>query len=328
MANQLSLGNSSVVLNTSAESLTDSNSTDDSQKRHRSKRGRHGNSPNTSSAVTNTEPKKKRRTMDDLFMKMENGFDNIIDKLGSMDKRVKLVENSLISLQSTSQSIGEKITSMKSEIDANISSHENQITVLQDDIRNLNETICKIISDKDNVYFEVNKLNLIISGLPDSSSETSEQLSAKLKPFLHKITSKHLNVDCSFRLGAFSDKYPRRIKIRFNTLSDRNTVWSLRDMAQPPYYINEDLSPNIRQIHGKLRQQKRDILSKNPSAKLWIDWKQLTINPGERPSTSITRSRPSSYNHGAGTPMDTEANPHGRLSKPTTSSFLGYPHQM
>jgi hypothetical protein len=59
MASQLSLGDSSVVLNTPVESLTDSNSTGDSQKQGRSKRGRHGNSPNTLSAVTNTEPKKK-----------------------------------------------------------------------------------------------------------------------------------------------------------------------------------------------------------------------------------------------------------------------------
>jgi hypothetical protein len=239
---------------------------------------------------------------------------------------VKLVENSLVSLQSKTQSIVEKITSMKSEIDANISSHESQITVLQDEVRNLNETISKIISDKDNVYFELNKLNLIISGLPDSFSETSEQLSAKVKPFLHKITSKHFNVECSFRLGAFSNKYPR-IKIRFYSLSDRKTVWSLRDMAQSPYYINEDLSLNICRIHGKIRQQKRDILSKNPSAKLWID-KKLTINPGDRPLPSLPRSRPSSNTHSSGSPMDTEANPHSRLFKPTTSSFLGYPHQM
>jgi hypothetical protein len=278
MASQLSLGDSSAVKNTPVESLTDSNSNDDSQKQRCSKRGRQGNSPNTLSAVTNTEPKKKLN------------YGRPLHKNGKWLRQY----NPQTRLHGQKGQTRRKQPSLSS-----IKEPEH----CREEVRNLNETISKIISDKDNVYFELNKLNLIISGLPDSFSETSEQLIAKVKPFLHKIASKHFNVECSFRLGAFSNKYPR-IKIRFYSLSDRNTVWSFRNMAQSPYYINEDLSLNIRQIHGKLRQQKRDILSKNPSAKLWIDWK-LTINPVDRPLPSLPRSRPSSNTHSSGSPMDT-----------------------
>jgi hypothetical protein len=159
-------------------------------------------------------------------------------------------------------------------------------------VKTLNETVHKIVSDKDNVYFELNKLNLVISGLPDSVSETPDQLAQTVKPLINKITSKQINIDCAFRLGKFSPKYPRRVKIRLLSLSERNMIWSHREKAPPLLYINEDLSPNVRQKHGQLRQQKREILEKNPSTKLWIDWKNLTLNPGEKPLTSAQPHSP------------------------------------
>jgi hypothetical protein len=164
--------------------------------------------------------------------------------------------------------------------------HDTEISKLQYEVKTLNETVRKIVSDKDNVYFELNKLNLIISGLPDSVSETPDQLAQTVKPLLTKITSKQINIDCAFRLGKFSPKYPRRVKIRLLSLSERNVIWSHREKAPPLLYINEDLSPNVRQKHGQLRQQKREILEKNPLTKLWIDWKNLTLNPGEKPISS------------------------------------------
>jgi hypothetical protein len=305
--NQQAASDLESALDISFESATDSNTTQESPNKKSNKRVRTEDDPNVSTVKT----KKKRITNEDLF----NQNQALLNKLCSMDRQVKLVENNLLMLQSSTNSIDEKIEKMKSDMERKISSHDSDISQLQYEVKALNDTVHKIISDKDNVYFELNKLNLILSGIPDSSSETPDQLVQKMKPLLSRITSTHINIDCAYRLGKFSPKYPRRIKIRLLSLSERNLIWSHREKAPPLFYVNEDLSPNVRQVQGQLRQQKREILEKNPSAKLWIDWKKLTLNSGERPMSSA-----SVYRSGAPrNSMETDAS----TSRSSTSNFLG-----
>jgi septation ring formation regulator EzrA len=217
------------------------------------------------------ESTKKTRSIDDLFEQNQALFEIttkqnkiIIDRVCSMDRQVKLLENTLVTLQSSTNSIDEKLEKIKAEMDGKIETHDTEISQLRHDVTTLSETVHKIISENDNVYFELNKLNLIISGLPDSVSETPDQLAQTVKPLLNRFTSKPINIDCAFRLGKFSTKYPRRVKIRLSSLSERNMIWSHREKAPPLLYINEDLSPNVRQKQAQLRQQKREILEKKP----------------------------------------------------------------
>jgi hypothetical protein len=154
----------------------------------------------------------------------------------------------------------------------------------------LNDKILELVTDKGHVYQEMNKMNLILSGIPDCLSETGDQLSLKVKSFLNPIVRNHIEVDVAYRLGNYTPDNNRRVKIRLLKMSDRNSVWSARENTTHPHYINEDLSFNMRQAHSRLRQQKRKFLAKNPTANTWIDWRKLTINHGVKPAAERVES--------------------------------------
>jgi hypothetical protein len=103
-------------------------------------------------------------------------------------------------------------------------------------------------------------------------------------------------------------------------MSERILVWNHRHNAAKPIYINDDISQNMRQIHGKLRQQRREILEKTPSSDVCIDWKTLSIKHGVRPlqSAASSSSRTASF---ASTNPRSE---HHETSCATTTSFLGH----
>jgi hypothetical protein len=67
----------------------------------------------------------------------------------------------------------------------------------------------------------------------------------------------------------------------------------------------------MRQIYGKLRQQKREILDQTPASDVWIDWKTLSIKHGVRPRQSTSNSSknqtPSAHHPGFRTPLTTSS---------------------
>jgi hypothetical protein len=293
------------------DSATDSQNCDDSQSSQKKKRKR----------VQTAKPTSGRKSISDLFslisdVKSQN--DSLIRKFDSIDSRVTLVENSLLTIQTTSDNINCNLLKLKSDLNHQINNHELRLDSLNGEVQCLNNKISDLSNDKDKFYMEINKMNLIVSGLPDCISESNEQLTIALNRLLSDVVGRRIEIDCAFRLGLFSDLLPRRIKIRMHSLSDRILVWNHRGNAPKPIYINDDISQNMRQTHGKLRQQRREILAKTPGSDVWIDWKSLSIKYGVRPQLSTSNSSTASFtrtDHGSG---------HKSTSPRQTASFLGH----
>jgi chromosome segregation ATPase len=85
-----------------------------------------------------------------------------------------------VAIQSTSDDINRNLQKLKSDIERDIQNHESRLNNLNGEVQSLNQKFTEISSDKDNVYAEINKMNLILSGLPDCISESNDQLSIAL----------------------------------------------------------------------------------------------------------------------------------------------------
>jgi hypothetical protein len=179
-------------------------------------------------------------------MKEENNA--LIRKFNSVDARVTLVVNALLDVKTTSDGINSNLLQLKSDIDRTIHNHDLDLDNLNGKVQVLFNKVNDLSGVK--MYSEVYKINLM---LPDRRQAISGvQLSVKINRLLSELAGQHIRIDCAFRLGLFSDRYARRIKIRMQSFADRNLIWIHRKNAVKPIYINEDILQNMRQIHGKL----------------------------------------------------------------------------
>lgn len=298
------------------DSATDSQNYDTSPSNlHKKKRKR----------ATTAKPAGGRKTVADLFtlisdVKEQN--DALIRKFDSVDSRVTLVENSILDIKTASDGINSNLLKLQTDINRRIQSHDVGLNNLNGEIECLNAKVTSLFSDNDKMYSEINKLNLILSGLPDRVSESAEQLTIEINRLFSDMVGQKIAIDCAFRLGQYTDRHPRRIKIRMHSLSDRNLVWNHRTNAAKPLYVNDDISQNMRRIHGKLRHERRDILANNPAADVWIDWRTLSIKQGGRPQQSSSTSSATARRITSNFSSNNNFNPSPSSSQ-SSNNFLG-----
>jgi predicted RNase H-like nuclease (RuvC/YqgF family) len=115
-----------------------------------------GSKPKLCKSVSNRksvrdETTTKPKTLDDIFNQNQALIEQInfiMDRICSMDRQVKLMENNVVMLQSSTNSIDEKLVKMKADVDGKISTHDTEISKLQYEVKTLNETVHKIVSDR------------------------------------------------------------------------------------------------------------------------------------------------------------------------------------
>jgi hypothetical protein len=169
------------------------------------------------------------------------------------------------------------------------------------------------------MYAEINKINLILSGLKDSATELQQPLTSELERILRNITTANIKIDCAYRLGKYQPDRIRPIKIRFCKMSDRNLVWSSKKNLEGPLYLNDDLSPGTRHIHGLLRKKRNEIQLANPSDTVRIDWKNLSVSSASQNHSLV---------NGSFVPSPIQNSMDFSYSQPTSSSnshFLSNP---
>jgi hypothetical protein len=165
------------------------------------------------------------------------------------------------------------------EIKSLVSSHGQRINVVEERVEHVESAVTKLSQDNEDLRKEINKMNLIIDGIPDPVGEDEDALYGRVKMFICGIVKDDISFDTAFRLGQYKPNHCRPIKVRFLSMVQRNLVYSLRSNTSPPFYINEDLPYSIRRDHGLLRERKRHEIRKGVIPdQIKIDYKSRSIS--------------------------------------------------
>jgi hypothetical protein len=214
------------------------------------------------------------------------------------DFKLDLILKKLVSIETPNSEI---VTKVK-DIEIRVVSTENELKSVREDCERLTCTVQKLQSDmndlsqvpssssslqlkdqnarrpeSDYLYAEINKLNLLISGIFEPPQESSGNLAGEVQRLIQDITGKTITIDIAHRIGRIQPNHVRSIKVRFLSVLERNCVYFHRKKLCHPYYINEDLSPGTRRDHSLLRRKRNDIWKRDKDANIKIDWRSKTL---------------------------------------------------
>jgi len=234
----------------------------------------------TEAADTSPNSKRPKRSNNKNSKSQPCDFSEILSKLSSIESSVKSVEEKVNEVVTSNEEVKKSIAELKKEVETKTSNHEVRISTIEELSINLQASVNQIKTTNEGIYNEMNKINLVISGLPDSDEESNGDLVKTVRKLIHDITKNDMQVDVTSRLGKYRPNSTRAVKVRFLTMLERNCVYFHRSSLKHPYYINEDLSPETRKDLALLRQKKKEILTSDKHATVTIDQRKKTLVHG------------------------------------------------
>lgn len=208
------------------------------------KRGR----SNSSASLNNEETDTSR---------IETMFRQIID--GQEESRVELRE-SISSIKTTLQNQQKEIDEIKIRLDNGIPP---------------DQSINRLSSNQEFLECEINKINLVISGINEIANETLENLSSTITALCKSITGVDIKLDTVYRIGRQNSSKPRLVKVRFLTMADRDRVWANKSNAKHPVYFSKDLPFATRRDFAVMRKKAKDL--NESEIEFVINWNRKTI---------------------------------------------------
>jgi hypothetical protein len=204
----------------------------------------------------------------------------IVNKVKDIELRVVSTENNLKSVREDCDVLTGSVLKLQADMRDLRQVPPSSVSLLKNSVSSLLNNQNTRRSESDYLYAEVNKLNLLISGISESPRESSSSLASEVQRLILDITGKQITIDVAHRIGRNQPNQTRIIKVRFLSVLERNCVYFHRKNLCPPYFINEDLSPETRRDHALLRRKKKDILSIDKDAIIKIDWRSKTLKHG------------------------------------------------
>jgi len=234
----------------------------------------------TADSPISPKPKKPKRNNNKNSNNQPCDLSVILHKLNSIESSVKSVEEKVQDVVKSNEEVKKSIAELKKEFETRTTDHETRISNVEELAVNLQSTISQIKTNNEVIYNEMNKLNLVLVGLPDSEGETNSQLVKSVTQLVQGITKSKIAIDIASRLGKFRSGSSRAVKIKFVTMFERNCAYFHRTSLRHPCFINEDLSPETRKDLAILRLKKKEILSSDRSAPVTIDSRTKTLHHG------------------------------------------------
>jgi len=175
---------------------------------------------------------------------------------------------------STTKGLQTEVESIKNII----STQDKRIGTVERRVEKIDASVHVLETEQEFLQKEINKLNLIFEGIPDSADENEDTLYSRVKVFISEISKDDISFDTAYRLGTFKPNYRRPVKVRFLAMCQRNLIYSKRSILHSPFYINEDLPYTIRRDHAIIRNKKKDALKSGiPAEKVFVDWRHRSI---------------------------------------------------
>jgi len=234
--------------------------------------GEDGDGDDSSSSVPGNQtaakrPKKsKTKTINDLMELMITQNSETKEAIAAIKEQVSKIEENTVN-------INKSISDLRTEFESKVTDHHHRIDNLEMNLDLVSDKLNYQGKANDSLYIEVNKVNLILSGLQETTNETTEQLIEAVKKLFETSTGRKISIDHAFRFGS---AIPKKIKVRFLSLNDRNATLSSGKNLPQDVFINEDLPPSIRKAHGMLRSKSRELRSLHETD-VKVDWKNFTV---------------------------------------------------
>jgi archaellum component FlaC len=205
------------------------------------------------------------------FDQMED--DSFVDPLTPLTDAVnnlaKIVEDS----HSTIKKLSEDIKSLSVKVTA----HDTKLSEVDGSLNSINSSVNELKSENDFLHKELNKLNLVLFGL-DESSESEDNLLSQIVKLFADLTTDLVQIDCAYRIGNSKPNSVRPVKIRFMSLSHRNLIFSNRSKLPSPLTLKDDLPFEMRRNHAILHQKKAEAITSGvPDNDVIINFKHYTI---------------------------------------------------
>lgn len=129
------------------------------------------------------------------------------------------------------------------------------------------------------------RYNLIISGIPEPTDETTEALNGKVDSFIRNILGiSSVRFDICHRLGAARLQLERKVIVKFRSLEDKNLIWEARTrlknsrnhrlVQDKPRSLREREAISLRIVH-KAKESGRFRYVKYVGGKVWLDDKSF-----------------------------------------------------
>jgi uncharacterized phage infection (PIP) family protein YhgE len=185
--------------------------------------------------------------------------------------------NNLAKIVEDSHSTIKQLSGDLKSLTVKVNAHDAKFSEVDGSLDSINSSVQVLKSENDFLHKELNKLNLVLFGL-DESSESEENLLSQILQLLASLSTDLIQIDCAYRIGNPKPNSIRPVKIRFMSLSHRNQVFSNRSMLPTPLILKDDLPFEMRRNHAMLHQKKAEAITSGVSENdILINFKQYSI---------------------------------------------------
>jgi len=156
--------------------------------------------------------------------------------------------------------------------EASITYHDESLNDIQSNVHSLHDTNLQIRQ-------ELNKLNLVLFGLPELPDESPESLLNSVIETIKPLSEKNIPIDVAYRIGKkIANSSSRPVKIRFLTLSDRDCVLKRKLSLPDGISVKEDLPFEVRKAHAILLKKKSEAIASGvPDEEISINFSSKKI---------------------------------------------------
>lgn len=216
----------------------------------------------TPSSVTQHAKKSK-----DMDSSVESFDEEIMEEESKpVDKLDQILfnQNQIFSKLTEIRSIQDQVSSLSNRVNKNtveLNQLKSNLTTTEARVETISNDVDNLHHRTDQLEYELKKLNLTLVGFTEGASETSLELMTKINAFLSTITGQEIKVAEAVRMGPLSNKRQRTVRIRFNTMSDRDVTYNARFNTTHPTYINEDLPINMFKTLMTLKRKAKTLKS-------------------------------------------------------------------
>lgn len=138
------------------------------------------------------------------------------------------------------------------KITSAIKSQNAAIEILNEKVQNLEQTVAEVTQENEILYRNLNKNNLIITGIIEKSTETGNSLIESINELIKNKIGKEMNLYNAYRIRSKPTSEPRQVKVTFIDPREREHLWTNKKLLGHPHYVNEDLHKNERIRNGKI----------------------------------------------------------------------------
>ena len=226
------------------------------------------------------------KKIDQKITNMDKKFANIEKRLCSLEElkpKVELIDKELKNLWSAIQERDKRYGEKLNLVEERFESTDFSVGLLNDKVLNLQTENVQL---KENiVYLQSQSMrnNLVFTGIPESESETNEEVENKIRVFLHenlkvaKELADKILFDIVHRMGSKSTKGPRQIVARFHDFKDKDYVKKQgRNLKGTSYFINEQFPKEVSEKRKRLLPKLKEARQGGKSA--WLSYDTLYID--------------------------------------------------